>query len=81
MTPQLREFFGVKEGEGVLVASVDGGSAAAKAGLKAGDVITAVDAAAVSTPSDFNREVRSRTTAFTLEVVRDKQQREIKVER
>ena len=81
MTPQLREFFGVKEGEGVLVSSVDGGSAASKAGVKAGDVITAVDAATVSTPSEFNREVRSRTAAFTLEVVREKQQREIKVER
>lgn len=79
LTPQLREFFGVKAGEGVLVASVDAESAAEKAGLKAGDVITAVDGQSVSTPSAFGREVRSRTT-FTLKVVRDKQEREIRVD-
>jgi serine protease Do len=81
LTAQLRQFFGVKEGEGVLVSSVDADSAAAKAGLKAGDVVTAVDGSVVSTPSDFNREVRSRTTTFTLKIVRDKQPREIRVER
>lgn len=81
MTPQLREFFGVKQGEGALVSSVDAGSAAARAGLKAGDVITAVDGVAVATPADFNREMRSRTTAFTLKLVRDKQPLDMRVER
>ena len=38
---QLAEFFGVKEG--VLVRSVNKGSAAEKAGIKAGDVIIKVD--------------------------------------
>ena len=37
---QLGSFFGVPDGEGVLVRSVNAGSAAEKAGLKAGDVIT-----------------------------------------
>jgi serine protease Do len=37
---QLGSFFGVPDGEGVLVRSVNVGSAAEKAGLKAGDVIT-----------------------------------------
>jgi serine protease Do len=81
LTAQLRQFFGVKEGEGVLVSSVDADSAAAKAGLKAGDIITAVDGTNVSTPQDFNRELRSRPTTFTLKIVRDKQSREIRVER
>ena len=80
LTPQLREFFGVQGNEGVLVASVNADSAAARAGVKAGDVITAVDAVRVSSPSEFAREVRTRTTAFTLKVVRDKQEREIRVE-
>ena len=39
LTRQLGEYFGVKDGEGVLVRSVEKGSAAEKAGLKAGDVI------------------------------------------
>ena len=81
LTPQLREFFGVKAGEGVLVASVDANSAAAKAGLQAGDVVTTVDGRSISSPSEFNREVRSRTAAYTLKVVRNKQEREIKIER
>jgi S1-C subfamily serine protease len=81
LTPQLREFFGVKTNEGVLVSSVDANSPASKAGLMAGDVIIAVDGTTISTPQEFNREVRSRNAAFTLKVVRNKQEREIRVER
>jgi len=43
LTEQLSEFFGVKDGKGVLVASVKENSSAAKAGIKAGDVIVAID--------------------------------------
>ena len=49
---QLAEYFGVKEG--VLVRSVVRGSAAEKAGIKAGDVITKVGDRKVTSP------VRSR---------------------
>ena len=41
LTEQLATYFGTKEG--VLVSTVVNGSAAAQAGLKAGDVITAVN--------------------------------------
>ena len=81
MTPQLREFFGVKGGEGVLVASVDANSAAAKAGVLAGDVITGIDGKTIGSPQDFTRELRSKAAAFSLRVVRNKQEREIRVER
>jgi serine protease Do len=80
LTPQLREFFGVKAGEGVLVASVDSNSAAARAGVLAGDVITAVDGRSISSPQDFSREVRSKTS-FSLKVVRNKQERDIRVDK
>ena len=43
LTDQLADFFGVKDSKGVLVASVEENSAAAKAGIKAGDVIVAID--------------------------------------
>jgi serine protease Do len=81
LTPQLREFFGVKGSDGVLVASVQTDSVAARAGLMAGDVITAIDGRSVSNTADFSREMRSRGQSFTIRIVRNKQDREIKVER
>ncbi len=54
---QLAEYFGVKEG--VLVRSVTKGSAAEKAGIKAGDVITRVDDSKVATPADISSRIRS----------------------
>ena len=42
LTKQLADYFGAKDG-GVLITSVTENSPAAKAGLKAGDVITAID--------------------------------------
>ena len=43
ITPQLGEFFGVKDGKGVLVRSVDKGSRGEKAGFRAGDVVVKVN--------------------------------------
>lgn len=54
---QLAEFFGVKDG--VLVRSVTSGSAAEKAGIKAGDVITRVDDSKVASASDLTSRLRS----------------------
>ena len=64
---QLADFFGVKEG--VLVRSVIKGSAAEKAGMKAGDVITKVDDAKVTTPADITGRLRTlagKSMAVTL---------------
>jgi serine protease Do len=79
MTDQLRDFFGVFGNSGVLVTSVDAGSAAEKAGLKAGDVITVVDGKTIRNPTDFSREMRAGSKPV-LKIVRDKQEREIKFE-
>ena len=64
----------------MLVASVDADSAAAKGGLKAGDVITAVDGRRISNPQDFSREMCSAGSTVTLTIVREKQERELKLE-
>jgi serine protease Do len=71
LNPQLAEFFGVKEG--VLVRSVVKDSAAEKAGIKAGDVITKVDQEKVTSASDLSgaiRSARSKAT-FSVQVVRE----------
>jgi len=54
---QLAQYFGVKDG--VLVRSVSRGSAAEKAGIRAGDVITKIEDAHVSTPADISSRLRT----------------------
>jgi serine protease Do len=68
---QLAAFFGVKEG--VLVRSVLKDSAAEKAGIKAGDVITKVDGTAVTTPNELSSAVHSASSkkTFAVELMRD----------
>src|ERR1700761_1662511 len=58
LDPQLAEYFGVKRG--VLVRSVEKGSAGDKAGLKAGDVLTAVNDRPVATAHDVVSCVRTQ---------------------
>lgn len=67
---QLADYFGVKEG--VLVRSVMKSSAADKAGIKAGDVITRVDDAKVAAPPDITNKLRSMTgKSVPLTLMRD----------
>jgi serine protease Do len=80
LTDQLRDFFGVVANAGVLVTSVDSGSAADKAGLKAGDVIVSVDGKAIRSPADFSREMRATGSKTSLAVMRAKQEQEISIE-
>lgn len=70
MTPQLREFFGVDPGIGVLVSSVETGSVGERSGLRAGDVIVRVDGRSVDSPGEFRRRV-VRDETVTLSIARD----------
>jgi membrane-associated protease RseP (regulator of RpoE activity) len=73
ITPQLGEFFGAKNGGGVLVRSVEKGSRAEKAGLRAGDVIVRVGDQPVHDTSDFTHSLHSRNGgSVNVEVLRDK---------
>ncbi len=78
ITPQLATYFGVKDG--VLVASVENDSPASRAGLKAGDVITAVSGQNVSSRGDLVRTLRSARAdgEVTIEIVRDKKESSVK---
>jgi len=57
MTPDLARSFGMPEVTGALVSSVVDGSPAAKAGVKAGDVITSYDGRKVGRSEDLPRAV------------------------
>src|SRR5256886_14680689 len=75
LTPQLGEFFGAKNGKGVLVRSVDKGSRADKAGFRAGDVIVRVNDQTVHDTSDFTHALRSRTAgAVNVGIIREKKE-------
>jgi len=79
LTKQLADYFGVKDG-GVLVTSVIENSPAAKAGLKAGDVITAIDGEKVESPGDISRAVNKKEDGdVTLTVVRERGSHTFKV--
>lgn len=68
---QLAAYFGVKDG--VLVRSVLKDSAAEKAGMKAGDVITKVDGNTVTSPNELSNAVRTASSkkTFALQLMRD----------
>jgi membrane-associated protease RseP (regulator of RpoE activity) len=75
ITPQLGEFFGAKNGNGVLVRSVEKGSRGEKAGLRAGDVIVRVGDQPIHDSSDFTHALRSGTgNSVTVSVIRDKKE-------
>jgi len=75
---QLAEYFGVKDG--ALVKSVQDGSAAAKAGIKAGDVITSINGSHVYDPSDVSRALNRLEDGaeFTAEVIREHKTKTLK---
>ena len=79
LTPQLAEFFGVKDG--VLVRSVGKDTAAEKAGIKAGDVITKVDEGKVTAPRDITGAIRSlkEKKTFPVTVVRNRKETTLSV--
>ena len=78
ITPQLGEFFGVKNGNGVLVRTVEKGSRAEKAGFRAGDVIVKVNDQPVHDTGDFTHAVRSRNgAAVSVGVIRDKKEQNL----
>jgi serine protease Do len=77
LTPQLREFFGEKGGHGVLVRSVEKGSAAEAAGIKAGDVIVKVDNETIENRSDYRRALRDREGAVKIGIVRENREQTV----
>lgn len=80
LTDQLAEFFGVKGSKGVLVASVEENSAAAKAGIKAGDVIVAIDNDKVDSVRVLVKALSGKTEGtVTVKLVRNRAEQTVTV--
>lgn len=76
LTEQLADFFGVQERAGLLVTFVAERSPAAKAGLKAGDVITEAEGEKVKSTIDLSRAINRKDEGeVTLTVVRERSRR------
>jgi serine protease Do len=78
--PQLAKYFGVKEG--VLIRSVEKGSAAEKAGLAAGDVIIRADNEKVTDRSDLAHVLHNHPEGgkMTLTIVRREREQAVVVD-
>ncbi len=77
LSKQLADYFGAKDG-GALITSVTENSPAAKAGLKAGDVITAVDGEKVTSSGDVSRVINKKQDGeVSLTILRDRNTRTV----
>ncbi len=79
LNPQLAAYFGVEDG--VLVTQVNEESPAAKAGMKAGDVITAVNGKPVKDPGDITGHLRDAEGGkdVTVAVTRDRKSQSLTI--
>lgn len=77
LSDQLASHFGVKQG--VLVSTVTSNSPAAAAGVRAGDVITAVNGQTVSSSADITRALRENNSgSVDIVVTRDRKSLSLK---
>jgi serine protease Do len=82
LNPDLSEFFGIDEGTGILVASIEKDSPADKAGLKVGDVIIAADGKRMERSQDLVGLIQDKDKGdkITIEFLRNKKKRTVDVE-
>ena len=78
LSTQLGEYFGAPNGRGLLVTSVEKGSPAEVAGLKAGDVIVRVNNDRVTDSSDWRMAIRGKSgQTISLAIIRDKREQTV----
>ncbi|HEX8136888.1 MAG TPA: DegQ family serine endoprotease [Pyrinomonadaceae bacterium] len=81
VTPDLASSLGLPNARGALVSSVQPGSPAERAGLKRGDVITAINGAPISDSNSLRNQI-ARTqpgTEVTLTISRDNREQQVRV--
>ncbi len=82
LNPELSRYFGVSEGQGLLVARVNAGSPAEKAGLRVGDVIISADGKRTQRLEELTDIIQDKKKGekIVLEIIRDKKKMKIEVE-
>ncbi len=80
LTSDLAQSLGIQNTGGVLVSSVEPGSPADKAGVKTGDVITAMNGKKVDDPNTLRNEVASTApgTSIALTLIRNGKQMDLR---
>jgi serine protease Do len=81
VTSELAPQFGLKEPKGAIIGTITPDAPGAKAGLKSGDVITAINGKKVDGPDDLTMEVISHApgTTVALDVIRDSKPTKVNV--
>jgi membrane-associated protease RseP (regulator of RpoE activity) len=81
ITEDLRAHYGAPKDAGVLVAEVEPGSPAARAGIEVGDVITSVEGNRVASTWEVSRAIRRKKGGETVgvELVRGRSPRKVSV--
>jgi serine protease Do len=79
VTPEIADSLGLKKAEGALVAEPQPDSPAAKAGIKSGDVITAINGEEVKTANDLARKIGAMApgTTVNLQILRNGSQQTV----
>lgn len=82
LSGQLGSYFGAPDGEGVLIRDVNSGSAAEKAGVKSGDVITSLDGERIRSLGDLREQLAAKHDAKSVKlgVLRNKSEMTLTVE-
>ena len=81
VTEEIAQSLGLKEARGVIVGSVQKGGAAEKAGVRQGDVITAINGTPVGDANELRNLVAATQpgTDVTLDILRDGREQQVKV--
>jgi Do/DeqQ family serine protease len=79
VTPEIADSLGLKRPSGALVANVAAGGPAARAGIKTGDVIVAIDGTIVDDPNSFDYRFATKPLGGSAQVALLRQGREVAV--
>jgi predicted metalloprotease with PDZ domain len=68
MTPELREHYGAERNAGVLVGSLEGNGPAEKAGIRVGDIITAIEGKEIASSFQIRKALKDKKDGDTVRV-------------